>query len=244
MAVVALLCLSVSARAYEEKALAEGATGWAQGTIKIDRDVPPMEVEVTHHHEGCAPLIKHRGIMASDRHLSDVAVWIEGIESGKPLPTDPVLLDQISCEFVPHVFAINPKQPLTIKTSDQVLHNVSAHLGEEELFDLAMPVQGMSLWRRPIEKDGAPLQSGNVRFSCRAGHSWMEAWAIVRDHPYVTVSGEDGTWRIDAVPPGTYTLKFWHPVLGEFTESLTIQEAEGVKLDLTLPIPDELLNDN
>lgn len=240
----ALACMAGSAHAYEEKNLAEGATGWAHGTIKIDHDVPPMEVEVTHHHEGCAPLIKHRGIVANERLLKDVAVWIEKIDAGKPLPTEPVVLDQISCEFVPHIFAINPKQALTIKTSDHVLHNVSAHLGEEKLFDLAMPVQGMELWRRPIEKEGEPLERGNVRFSCRAGHSWMEAWAIVRDHPYVAVSGDDGTWRIDAVPSGTYTLKFWHPILGEFSESLTIENGEGVKLDLTLPIPDELLNDN
>ena len=232
------------ASAYEEKSIEAAQSGWVEGVVRIERDVPPMEIEVTHHHEGCAPLVKHGGIIATDRLLKDVAVWIEKIDAGKPLPTEPVVLDQVACEFVPHMFSINPGQVLTIRTSDSVLHNVSAHLGEEKLFDLAMPVKNMELWKRPLEKDGAPLESGNVRFSCRAGHSWMESWAVVRDHPYVAVSAEDGSWRIDTIPPGTYTLKFWHPVLGEYTESFVIEAGAGVRLDLTLPVPDELLNGN
>jgi hypothetical protein len=60
----------------------------------------------------------------------------------------------------------------------------------------------------------------------------------------VTVSGEDGAWRIDSIPPGTYVLKFWHPVLGEHSESFVIEPGAGVRLDLTLPVPDSLLNGN
>lgn len=244
LVLVLVLASASGVRAYEEKSVDAAQGGWVEGVVKIDRDVPPMDVEVTHHHEGCAPLVKHRGILATDKLLKDVAVWIEKIDAGKPLPTEPVILDQVACEFVPHVFAINPKQSLTIRTSDSVLHNVSASLGEEKLFDLAMPIKGMELWKRPIEKDGAPLENGNVRFSCRAGHSWMESWAVVKDHPYVAVSADDGSWRIDAVPPGTYTLKFWHPILGEYTESFTVEAGAGVRLDLTLPVPDELLSGN
>ena len=239
-----VLGVASSARAYEEKPLDPAKSGWVEGVVRIDRDVPPMDVEVSHHHEGCAPLVKHSGILATDKMLKDVADWIEKIDAGKPLPTEPVILDQVACEFVPHVFSINPKQSLIIRTSDSVLHNVSANLGEEKLFDLAMPIKGMELWKRPIEKDGAPLEDGNVRFSCRAGHSWMESWAVVKNHPYVAVSAEDGSWRIDAIPPGTYTLKFWHPILGEYTESFVVEAGAGVRLDLTLPVPDELLNGN
>ena len=37
-------------------------------------------------------------------------------------------------------------------------------------------------------------------------HSWMQAYIGVVDNPYFAVSGEDGSYPIENLPPGTYTV--------------------------------------
>jgi len=36
------------------------------------------------------------------------------------------------------------------------------------------------------------------------------------------VSAEDGTFSIDKLPPGTYTLEAWHEELGTATQQVTV----------------------
>ncbi len=63
------------------------------------------------------------------------------------------------------------------------------------------------------EDDGA--------FKCDV-HGWMNAYAGVLDHPYFAVTGEDGTFEIKNLPPGTYKLTAWHEKLGTQTADITL----------------------
>ena len=38
----------------------------------------------------------------------------------------------------------------------------------------------------------------------------MNAWAAAFDHPYFTVTDEQGRFEIGGIPPGSYTLVAWH----------------------------------
>ena len=38
----------------------------------------------------------------------------------------------------------------------------------------------------------------------------MTAYILVADHPYTAVTGEDGRFVIDGVPPGSYRIRMWH----------------------------------
>lgn len=72
-----------------------------------------------------------------------------------------------------------------------------------------------------------PGQSKVIRTLSRPGrlvvrcdvHGWMRSYLWVDDHPYHAVSAEDGSFRIENVPAGSYSLNSWHEVLGnqEFT---------------------------
>ena len=50
-------------------------------------------------------------------------------------------------------------------------------------------------------------------------------------HPYAVVVGEDGSYSIDNVPPGTYKIKAWHPRFGIKETELTVPEGGSVDAD-------------
>jgi hypothetical protein len=42
----------------------------------------------------------------------------------------------------------------------------------------------------------------------------MFGFMMAPGHPYAVVVGEDGSYSIDGVPSGDYTVKAWHPRFG------------------------------
>jgi len=58
-------------------------------------------------------------------------------------------------------------------------------------------------------------------------HGWMQAFIRVDDHPFHAVSAADGSFRIEGIPPGTYTLEIWHEQFGSQETTVKV-EAESV----------------
>jgi len=53
-------------------------------------------------------------------------------------------------------------------------------------------------------------------------HPWMKMYLGVLPHPFFSVSDENGMFRIEGLPPGSYTLAAWHETLGEKTTEVGI----------------------
>jgi hypothetical protein len=64
-----------------------------------------------------------------------------------------------------------------------------------------------------------------VRFMCNV-HAWMQAYVGVTSHPYFAVTGADGSFSLEGVPPGTYTIEAWHEKFGTQTATVTIGASE------------------
>jgi plastocyanin len=117
-----------------------------------------------------------------------------------PLPGRAVL-DQRNETFVPHVLAVAVGTTVDFPNSDRVFHNVFS-LSKVKRFDLGRYPRGAS---RSVRFD----RPGMVRVFCEI-HSHMSAFVLVFAHRFFDKTDESGRYRIEDVPPGTYTLAVWN----------------------------------
>lgn len=160
--------------------------------------------------------------------LQNVFVYVkEGLE-GKTFdtPSTPKTLDQNGCLYTPHVQGIQVNQPLEILNSDSTLHNIHGMPKESKEFNLGMPIQGMKL-NHKFDKPEVM-----VKFKCDV-HPWMAAYLGVLPHPFYATTGEDGTFKIENLPAGTYTLEAWHEKYGTQTQQITVDASGNATADFS-----------
>ena len=168
------------------------------------------------------------GIVATDGRLRDVMVYIsKGLEDYRfPWVTEAATIDQVGCVYKPHVLAVRTRQPVKFLNSDATSHNVNSAEGTKlgQGFNKTTPTKGSSFeWQFRKAELG-------IRVKCDI-HPWMSATIHVLDHPYFSVTDEQGQWEFArALPPGRYTLTAVHPGLGDQSEEIEIKAGEAPTL--------------
>ena len=149
-------------------------------------------------------MLREDVIIGADGGVANVIVYIKsGLDGGFDVPSDPIVLNQVGCQYVPHVAAMQVGQPLIIRNSDATMHNVKGSPVANDSFNLPMSTVGELAPRVFRVAESAP-----IRIECNV-HGWMRAYIAVFAHPCYAVTGPDGTFRIEGVPPGTYQLAAW-----------------------------------
>ena len=156
-------------------------------------------------------------VVVNNGTLRNVFVYVkEGLPQQEwPVTGDAPVLDQDGCVYEPHVMGVRTGQEFTIRNSDPVLHNVNAAPTTNRTFNVGQPRAGMET------KKSFTQQEVMVPVTCQV-HGWMNMYIGVLDHPYFAVTGDDGTFRIEGLPPGTYTVEAWHEKYGTQTVSVTV----------------------
>jgi plastocyanin len=159
-------------------------------------------------------------VVGDDRAIKWVLVRIAGKVPGNfPPPTAPAVLDQKGCIFTPHVLAVRAGQPIEIKNSDEVLHNVRCEAVMNPPFNRNLPKPGDKM---TVTFD-AP-ETG-LKLKCDV-HFWMGGYIHVLPHPFFAVTADDGTFTVANVPPGTHKFEAWHEKLGKLTQEVTVKAGE------------------
>jgi len=155
--------------------------------------------------------------------VRDAFLWIRDLEGDYPVPAEPVTLDQKQCEFTPRVFGVRAGQPVVLVNSDPFLHNVHGATA----FNVPLPTEGARL-TRTFPKPGVMTP-----VLCDV-HNWMRAFAGVVPHPFWAVSAADGSYAIERLPAGTYTLELWQERTGWQRKTVTVADGERKRVDFSL----------
>jgi len=135
------------------------------------------------------------------------------------------VMNQHNETFVPHVLAITTGTTVDFPNSDRFYHNVFS-LSKTRPFDLGRYPAGNS---RAIRFDRA----GIVRVFCDI-HSHMNAYILVFSHPFFALTDDEGHYRIDGVPPGTYNVVAWNEGLASDPKPVTVGDGAASELDFSL----------
>jgi len=167
-------------------------------------------------------------VMVADGKLDDVFVYIQsdGFKNVTfEAPKTEVTLDQTGCMYSPHVMGIMTKQPFKVVTSDNTNHNINVLAQKNEAFNVTQP-PGAS----PISKN-FPREETMINVKCNQ-HSWMKSYVGVLKHPFFAVS-KNGTFTLNGVPPGSYTLVAWHEKFGTKQMPITVGKKDSKAVDFT-----------
>ena len=65
-------------------------------------------------------------------------------------------------------------------------------------------------------------------------HKWMSSFVVVKANPYFAVTDENGRFRIENVPAGTYKIEAWQEKLGKKTSDIAVKSKEEAVVDFVL----------
>lgn len=128
---------------------------------------------------------------------------------------------QVKRQFVPRVTLITTGTRVSFPNFDTVRHQVYS-FSTIKTFELKLyaGVPGVPV---VFDKPGVAVLGCNI-------HDTMAAWVVVADTPWSARSNASGQARIEAIPPGSYKLRLWHPGLPPNVEpppvALTIGAAD------------------
>ncbi len=161
--------------------------------------------------------------------LRNVAVFLEGVQRGRLIPTESPVLTERRCTFVPHVLTVTAGTRLLLHNDDPVLNTFHAIevQGGRTLFNEGLANQGQKLYRKV-------RRPGLIKVLCDV-HPWEVAYLVAFDHPYHTVSDAEGRFALDEIPPGRYTLGVWHEKLGGRKQQVELAPGGHLRLDVVYP---------
>ena len=205
------------------------SAGDITGKITIKGTPPPDQV-ISIMDAICGkvhPTKKTRLYVVSEKgELADTFIYVKDGLTGKefPVPEKPKLIDQVGCEYVPYVSGLMVNQVLLVRNSDKgIMHNVHpipAVKGNNES-NIAQLAGSKDL------KYTFAKEESFLRFKCDV-HPWMYSYVTVLSHPFYSVSATDGTFKIENLPAGKYTIEAKHRKAGTKTMEVEVP-ATGAK---------------
>lgn len=207
-----------------------GATGSITGKVTFAGTVPPAEKVKTAADPKCAAMhkdgLEKQSVVVKDGGLVHAFVYVKtGVTGTYPAPATPALLDQQGCMYHPHVIGVQVGQDITIRNSDDTLHNIHPRPTVNAEFNIGQARKGMEATRK-FDKEELMIPVG-----CDV-HPWMRSYISVMSHPFFAVTGDDGTYEIKNVPPGDYEVEVFHEKLKTQSGKATVKAGEPAKVDL------------
>lgn len=202
--------------------------GTVRGEILFDGTAPvrkPLPMGGVADCSGHGQVMTESVIVNGDR-LQNVLVHVKhGVDlaSVPAAPSEPVVLEQRGCVYVPHVLALRTGQTLRVLNADTFNHNVNA---KPQRGDNA----GFNRTQAAGAHDEVVFKTGelSVPFVCDI-HPWMRAYVHALEHPYFALSAADGAFTISGLAPGKYRVEAVHETFGSQDVEVVLDDQAGAR---------------
>lgn len=140
----------------------------------------------------------------------------------KSSPPEKLLFDQVGCRFLPHGLTVRVSQPVQCVNSDAVAHNIHTN---------PIAGSGANFIVQPNDKVGRDVkfdlaEALPMKVVCDI-HSWMDAYRLVTEHPYVAVTDADGKFKTENLPVGEHSFRVWHERQGYLNREYKVKVEKG-----------------
>jgi plastocyanin len=172
--------------------------------------------------------------------LQNVLVQVVDAPAGPSNATAsaPVTIEARGCLYQPRVSGAVVGQQVLVRNSDATLHTVMAHNDRKDGQPRELDKR-FSFLHRPVMESGEvrvipPAAAEVVRIDCGV-FQWMRAYVLVSPSPYFAVTGTDGSFRIDGVPPGTWKIEAWHEKFGLKRGQVQVEDGKPATVSFSFP---------
>ena len=200
-------------------------TGEKPKSINIDMSANPA---CSKAHAG-APAHSEEVVVNDNGTLKNVLLYVKGVPDRQyPVPSTAVPLDQKGCMYGPHVIAVMAGQNIEVKNDDPTNHNIHPLPKiNQEWNESQAPGSDPKMKTFAREEIDPP-----IAVKCNI-HPWMRSYIAVSNTPYTAVTGDDGSYTIKGLPPGSYTLVAWHEKFGKKETPITVAAKESKSVDVS-----------
>lgn len=214
---------------------------YVQSTVTSDAGIkgsvlflgePPVGVTVrpTMDQRVCGTEVADRTVATRDHRLADVVVWLTDIRSGRELPlARRFAVTNSRCLLEPRVQAATTGGTLNVRNLDPIPQRtrILRHYTRSTL-----AVIDHTDFGQVVPDDRVLVSPGLLELTSDL-HPWTHGWIAVFDHPYFAVTGADGSFSLEGVPPGIYTVAAWHERFGRLEQKVTVGAGEQVVITLS-----------
>ena len=212
-------------------AMDDANAGSITGKVSFAGDKPVMKNLSMDATPACArahttPQKSQEVMVNENGTLKNVFVWVKAGVPDKqwPVPPSAVKLEQKGCMYEPHVLGVMATQEIEIINDDPTNHNIHPLPKVNQEWNESQPPKG-----DPKKKSFA-RQEVLISVKCNV-HPWMRAYIGVVGHPFFAVTGDDGTFTIKGLPPGTYTIEAIQEKFGSKEMQVTVGAKEAKTAD-------------
>jgi hypothetical protein len=230
-----LVLVGLASLVVSHKASAAGE-GKITGTVKLDGTAPHQRGIDMSKDPFCSkahansPAEMQTVVVGKNGGLENVVLYIsQGLtgDAANAKPTQVPVFDQKNCMYTPHVLAMDVNQDFKVQTSDQTAHNIHPEPN---------PLTGNIPWNQSQPPGAAPITKSwkapeMIHVKCNI-HPWMSGYFAVVKGPYATTN-EDGSYTIENVPPGSYTVTAWQESYGTQNQKVTVAAGAAANADFT-----------
>ncbi len=170
------------------------------------------------------------------RGAGDVVLWISDIHQGKPFPVDRRF------ELTTHDSAFEPRVQAVVVGSTVNVHNDD---GTPEVTRMIRLDTGDTLTSITLLDDGGVVPTDRIARNPgivqlrSATHPSSDGYVAVFDQPYFAVTQANGSFRIDSLPPGRYTLMAWQERMPRpVAQQVDVAAGKETKVTIKLPVTD------